>query len=84
MTRDEMITLLRSVSCDENTITAMTNAYELGFEQGARAYKVLSAAVEAGRDVCKYLQANETDAAMGHVQFFWDELDKIRAMEWDD
>ena len=83
MTKDEMVTLLRSVSCDENTVTAMSNAYEMGFEQGARAHKILRAAVEAGRDVCKYLEAHETDAALGHVQFFCDELDKIRAMEWE-
>jgi hypothetical protein len=83
MTKDEMTTLLRSVGVNENTVTAMENAFEMGFEQGAKAYKILSAAVEAGRDVCKYLDAHEIDAARGHVQFFWDELDKIRAMEWE-
>ena len=35
MTKDEMSTLLRSVGVNENTVTAMENAYELGFEQGA-------------------------------------------------
>lgn len=34
MTKDEMTTLLRSVGVNENTVTAMTNAYEMGFEQG--------------------------------------------------
>jgi hypothetical protein len=32
MTKHEMTTLLRSVGCDENTVTAMTNAYEMGVE----------------------------------------------------
>jgi len=32
MTKDEMTTLLRSVGCDENTVIAMTNAYEMGAE----------------------------------------------------
>lgn len=84
MTKDEMTTLLRSVGVNENTVTAMENAFEMGFEQGAKAHKILRAAVEAGRDVCKYLEANETDAAVAHAQFFWEELDKIRAMEWED
>lgn len=83
MTKNEMVTLLRSVGVNENTVTAMENAYEMGFEQGAVAYKHLRSAVEAGRDVCKYLEANETDAAVAHARFFWDALDNIRAMEWE-
>jgi hypothetical protein len=34
MTKTEMTTLLRSVGVNENTITAMENAYELGVEMG--------------------------------------------------
>ena len=34
MTRDDLIALLRSVGCDENTVTAMSNAYEIGYEYG--------------------------------------------------
>ena len=30
MTKDEMVALLRSVGVNENTVTAMSNAYELG------------------------------------------------------
>ena len=41
MTKDEMTTLLRSVGVSENTVTAMENAYELGFEQGANAGTVM-------------------------------------------
>ena len=81
MTKDEMITLLRSVNCDENTVTAMTNAYEIGFDQGAIAYKVLRGAVEEARDVCKYLDHGKVEDAKGHVQFFWQQLDKLAVME---
>jgi flagellar biosynthesis/type III secretory pathway protein FliH len=34
MTKQEMTALLRSVGVSENTITAMENAYELGYECG--------------------------------------------------
>lgn len=34
MTKQELTTLLRSVGVNENTITAMENAYDLGVEQG--------------------------------------------------
>ena len=34
MTKQELATLLRSVGVNENTITAMENAYDLGVEQG--------------------------------------------------
>lgn len=32
MSKEELITLLRSVGVDENTVTAMGNAYDLGVE----------------------------------------------------
>ncbi len=32
MNKDDMIAMLRGVGCDENTVTAMSNAYDLGFE----------------------------------------------------
>lgn len=32
MTKEDMIAMLRGVGCDENTITAMGNAYDLGVE----------------------------------------------------
>jgi hypothetical protein len=33
MTKEEMSTLLRSVGVNENTVTGMENAYEIGVEQ---------------------------------------------------
>jgi hypothetical protein len=32
MSKDDMIAMLRGVGCDENTVTAMSNAYDLGFD----------------------------------------------------
>lgn len=32
MNKEQMITLLRSVGVSENTITVMSNAFDLGFE----------------------------------------------------
>ena len=36
MMKQELVTLLRSVGVDENTVTAMGNAYDIGFEYGQR------------------------------------------------
>jgi len=32
MSKDELIQMLRLMAADENTVTAMSNAYDLGFE----------------------------------------------------
>ncbi len=81
MTKDQMTTLLRSVGCDENTITAMENAYEMGFEYGARAHTHLQGAVEAARDVCKYLDHDMVEHAKNHTEFYWDHVAKLRDMQ---
>jgi hypothetical protein len=81
MKKDEMITLLRSVSCDENTVTAMTNAYDMGFEYGSKAYVHLTDAVESARDVCKYVDHDHIEDAKAHTQFFWEHLDKLKDLE---
>ena len=81
MTKDEMVTLLRSVGVNENTVTAMENAFDMGFEQGCKAYKYLSGAVEEARDVCKYLDHDEVEKAKAHTEFYWAQIDKLRDME---
>jgi hypothetical protein len=35
MRREELETLLRSVSVNENTVTAMLNAFDIGYEEGS-------------------------------------------------
>jgi predicted secreted protein len=81
MKKEEMIALLRSVNCDENTVTAMTNAYEMGFEHGASVYKQLGAAIEDATDVCKALDQGDIVGAKTASQYFWDTLGKVRDME---
>ena len=81
MKKDEMVTLLRSVSCDENTVTAMTNAYEMGFDHGARAYVHLADAVEKARDICNLLDLDKLNEARESIVPFWKALDKLRDME---
>lgn len=34
MTKDDMVSLLKSVGVDENTVTAMSNAFDIGYEAG--------------------------------------------------
>jgi hypothetical protein len=73
MTKDEMTTLLRSVSCDENTITAMGNAYEMGFEQGAGANVLLRDVVEKAVVMAEVV--NFEDA-----KDFWAAYDKLKVV----
>jgi hypothetical protein len=63
MTKDEMSTLLRGVGCDENTITAMENAYEMGFEHGAQVSKAMREAIEFGVSMCEHLDFDEVPSA---------------------
>ena len=40
MTKVEMVTLLRSVGVNENTVTAMENAFDLGVEHGRAEFRM--------------------------------------------
>ena len=77
MTKDEMTTLLRSVSCDENTITAMENAFEMGFEHGGNVTETLKNLVEEAQSIC--LELDETGFA--NTIPFWVEYNKLKAMQ---
>lgn len=77
MKLDEMVTLLRSVGCDENTVTAMINAYEMGFDHGSRAYVFLTDAVEQAADVCKRID----DGSDPVTSDFWKAMKKLKEME---
>lgn len=76
MTKDEMITLLRSVNCDENTVTAMTNAYEIGFDQGAAVSESMKTLVEAAAEVIKSFDGGG-DPYTGK---FWDAYNHLQGM----
>jgi hypothetical protein len=49
MTKDEMTMLLRSVGCNENTVTAMENAFDLGVEYERE--RLASIAEKNGSDI---------------------------------
>lgn len=76
MTKHEMITLLRSVNCNENTVTAMDNAYELGFEQGASASRGMEGLIEAATEIIRSFDGGG-DPYTGR---FWDEYNKLQGM----
>jgi hypothetical protein len=70
MTKDEMVTLLRSVGCDENTVTAMENAYEMGFDHGAQVGKAMREAIEFGVSMCEHLDFDELLSAKAMSENF--------------
>jgi hypothetical protein len=78
MTKDQMTTLLRSVGCDENTITAMENAYEMGFEQGANVAEVMKTLVEEAESIANQVDAGEEDPK---TTKFWGLFEQLRAMQ---
>jgi hypothetical protein len=73
MTKDEMTTLLRSVGCDENTVTAMSNAYEMGFDQGASASVLLQDVVEKAVVMAEFVNFEES-------KDFWAAYDKLKGV----
>lgn len=77
MTKDEMTTLLRSVCCDEDTISAMGNAYEMGFDQGANVAEVMKRLVEEAESVCNGVDSHLTPK----TDRFWNLFDQLRAMQ---
>lgn len=78
MTKDQMTTLLRSVCCDENTITAMENAYEMGFEQGANVAEAMKKLVEEAESVCNTIDSGEV---VPNTVRFWNLFDQLRGMQ---
>ena len=76
MTKDEMVTLLRSVNCDENTVTAMTNAYEMGFDQGAAMSEGMKTLVEAAAETIRSFDGGG-DPYTGK---FWDAYNALQGM----
>jgi hypothetical protein len=77
MTKDEMVTLLRSVGVNENTVTAMENAYEMGFEQGANAGTLLREAIVEAVSMC-----HEADAGVVPVTAaFWHLHDRLKDVQ---
>lgn len=76
MTKDEMVTLLRSVGVSENTVTAMVNAYEMGFEQGASMEATMQDLIEEAVDVVKRYDGGEDPS----TSTFWGVYHKLQGM----
>ena len=76
MKKEEMTTLLRSVGVNENTITAMENAYEIGFEQGGAAALGMESIVETAAETIRSFDAGG-DPYTGK---FWDAYNELRGM----
>ena len=81
MKKEEMISTLAIAGAEPRIIDAMAEAYEMGLEYGVKGYKHLTGAIEAARDVCKYLDHDHIEDAKGHVKFFWEYLDKLQEMD---
>ena len=81
MKKDEMLSVLAIAGADPRVMDAMSEAYDMGLEYGVKGYKHLTGAIEAARDVCKYVDNDEMDDAKRHTQFFWEHLDKLKELE---
>lgn len=59
MTKSEMALTLRCVGCNENTITAMENAFDMGMEHERELCATLCESTEGaeGKDLAKAIRA---------------------------
>ena len=81
MKKDEMVALLGSAGTPTPMIDAMTQAYEMGFDHGARAYMRLTEAIECATEVAQQVGVGDLDNAKEASKDFWDALGKVRNME---
>jgi len=81
MKKEEMVSVLAIAGVDPKTIDAMTEAYEMGFEHGARAYTRLTEAIECATEVAQQVGVGDLDNAKEASKDFWDALGKVRNME---
>jgi hypothetical protein len=81
MKKEEMVALLGSAGVPPSTIDAMTQAYEMGFEHGARAYVRLTEAVECATEVAQQVGVDDLDGAKEASKDFWSAMEGLRAME---
>lgn len=78
MTKDDMTALLGSAGVTQEIITAMEQAYEMGFEHGAKAGVVMREIVEEAESVCNALDAGEEDPK---TDKFWALFGRLRALQ---
>ena len=81
MIKEEMVTLLNSAGVTPPVIEAMTNAYTMGFEYGAKSYVHLTEVMECAVAVAKQVDLGDLDGAKEASTNFWSAVDDLRGME---
>ena len=81
MKKEEMVSVLAIAGVDPKTIDAMTEAYEMGLEYGAKGYTHLTSAIEAARNVCLHVNLGQIDEAQEDTGLFWEHVNKLKEME---
>lgn len=81
MKKEEMVSVLAIAGVDPKTIDAMTEAYEMGLEYGAKGYTHLTSAIEAARNVCLHVNLGQIDEAQEDTKLFWEHVNKLKDME---
>lgn len=78
MTKTDMTALLGSAGVTQEIITAMEQAYEMGFEHGAKAGGVMRELVEEAESVC-----NQIEDEVPHIKTdkFWALFGQLRALQ---
>lgn len=77
MTKDNMTALLGSAGVTQEIITAMEQAYEMGFEHGAKASEIMKDVIEEAVSVC-----NSVDSDVDtETKQFWNLFDRLRALQ---
>jgi flagellar biosynthesis/type III secretory pathway protein FliH len=80
MTKNEMTALLGSAGVTQEIITAMEQAYEMGFEQGANVAEVMKKLVEEAESVCNSIDSAEPSVFPDTARF-WALFAQLRAMQ---
>ena len=81
MKKEDMVSVLAIAGVDPKTIDAMTEAYEMGLEYGAKGYTHLTSAIEAARNVCLHVNLGQIDEAQEDTKLFWEHVNKLKDME---
>ena len=78
MKKDEMISVLAIAGAEPKVIDAMTEAYEMGFEYGSKAYVHLTEAVEEAKRICEQLDSVGSEPS---TVDFWKAMKKLQELE---
>jgi hypothetical protein len=81
MKKDEMISVLAIAGAEPRVIDAMGEAYDMGFEYGARAYVHLTEALEHAKATCDLLDLDKLDEARESIVPFWKAMKKLQELE---